>query len=180
MIFRGKSPIHDENIPPTKCARYVFFKCRRRQLGGQDQVPVAELGKPLAVSDVAPLAGRRCLVLDDDFLIAFDVQQVLEAAGAANVTCVSNSDDALTAIRVGPKFDFAVLDVKLGGATPATSQNSLSVAAALTGQETPFVFLTGMLGDEAWTKQFPHVPVVEKPYQTKLLLAALARALAGR
>lgn len=134
----------------------------------------------MAVSEVAPLAGKRCLVLDDEFLIAMDIQNILETAGAARVICASNSDGALTAIRIGPKFDFAVLDVRLGGATPATSQNSLSVAAALAGQETPFVFLTGMLGDEAWTKQFPHVPVVEKPYQTKLLLAALARALAGR
>jgi CheY-like chemotaxis protein len=134
----------------------------------------------LAVSEVPSLAGKRCLVLDDEFLIACDVQQILETAGATSVTCVSNAEDALTAIRVGPQFDFAVLDVKLGGATSATSQNSLSVAAALSGQGTPFVFVTGLLGDEALTKQFPHVPVVEKPYEPGRLLAALARALAKR
>jgi CheY-like chemotaxis protein len=126
------------------------------------------------------LAGKRCLVLDDEFLIALDIQQVLETAGAASVTLVVNSDDALTAIRVGPKFDVAVLDVKLGGGTPANSGNSLTVAAALAAQGTPFVFLTGLLGDQTIARQFPDVPVVAKPYETPLLLAALSRALAGR
>lgn len=125
-------------------------------------------------------AGKRCLVLDDEFLIAFDIQHVLEAAGATSVTCVSNSDDALAAIRLGPKFDFAVLDVKLGGTTPATSLNSLTVAAALAGVGTPFIFLTGLLGDKTIARQFPDVPVVQKPYVTALLLAAAGRAMAGR
>jgi CheY-like chemotaxis protein len=73
-----------------------------------------------------------------------------------------------------------VLDVKLGGGTPANSGNSLTVAAALAAQGTPFVFLTGLLGDQTIARQFPDVPVVAKPYETPLLLAALSRALAGR
>ena len=31
------------------------------------------------------LAGKHCLVLDDEFLIALDIQEILEAAGAAKV-----------------------------------------------------------------------------------------------
>jgi CheY-like chemotaxis protein len=126
---------------------------------------------------VAPsklLTGKRCLVLDDEFLIALDIQQVLEMAGAA-VTCVSEAADALAAIRNGPRFDLAVLDVVLGGATGP----SMTVAAALTMQRTPIVFLTGILGEGMHTREFPNAPVVEKPYEPEMLLAAAHRALSS-
>lgn len=129
------------------------------------------------MADVATsIAGKRCLVLDDEFLIALDIQQILEAAGAGSVTCVSNAADALAALRNEPKFDFAVLDVKLSGAT----RTSLSVAAVLAEQGTPFVFLTGMRSDDVHAMQFPTAQVVEKPYQAPLLMDAIFRALVGR
>jgi CheY-like chemotaxis protein len=119
------------------------------------------------------IAGMRCLVLDDEFLIAYDIQQLLEEVGAVSVTCVGNAADALSALRGRPKFDVAVLDVKLSGA----NDTSLMVAALLTELGTPFVFLTGMQGDDAHTRQYPNAPVVDKPYQAPLLLDALLRAL---
>lgn len=128
------------------------------------------------MSDIQAIAGKRCLVLDDEFLIALDIQQILEAAGASSVTCVSNAADALAALRGEPKFDLAVLDVKLSGAT----RTSLSVAAVLAEQGTPFVFLTGMRRDEVHAMQFPNAQVVEKPYQAPLLMDAVIRALVGR
>jgi CheY-like chemotaxis protein len=120
------------------------------------------------------VAGKRCLVLDDEFLIALDIQQILEAAGAADVVCVGSADEALEVLRNDPSFDVAVLDVKLSG--PGGS--SLNVAAALTLQGTAFVFLTGMRSDDVHTRNYPAVPVVEKPYDAQLLLAALCQALA--
>lgn len=122
------------------------------------------------------LAGKRCLVLDDEFLIALDIQQILEAAGAKTVICTGNADDAMAAIRGGPRFDFAVLDVVLSGAT----RTSVMVAATLTAQKTPFVFLTGMRGEDVHTREFPKAPVVDKPYQPPLLLDAVLRALSSR
>jgi CheY-like chemotaxis protein len=119
------------------------------------------------------LTGKRGLALDDEFLIALDIQQILETAGAASVTCVGNAEDALAALGSGVKFDFAVLDVILSGATPT----SMPVAKALTKQKTPFIFLTGMRGEDAHTKNFPEAPVLEKPYEASLLLDALRRAL---
>ena len=121
------------------------------------------------------LTGKRCLVLDDEFLIALDIQQILEAAGAA-VVCVSEAADALVAIRSGPRFDLAVLDVVLGGATRPT----LTVAAALTTQRTPIVFLTGMLGEDVHTREFPNAPVVQKPYQPPAFWEAVRRSLSLR
>jgi CheY-like chemotaxis protein len=122
-----------------------------------------------------PLAGKRCLVLDDEWLIALDIQAILETAGAM-VVCAGNVGEALALLQQQPAFDLAVLDVLLG----RPIGTSLSVAHMLFDQRVPFVFLTGMQGEDfAHAAQFPGAPVVEKPYQAKVLLDAIARALAG-
>lgn len=119
------------------------------------------------------LAGKRCLVLDDEFLIALDIQQILELAGAKHVASVASASEAMELLRREPKFDLAVLDVKLGDA----EGNSLDVAAMLAEAGTPFVFLTGMRVDNVHAKKFPQAPVVEKPYDALTLLDAAQRAL---
>jgi len=122
------------------------------------------------------LAGKCCLVVDDEFLIALDIQYILEAAGAASVVCAGSAAEALAALQHGPKFDLAVLDVKLS----ETANPSLTVATALLEQETPFVFLTGMRAGDIHGGKFPAAPVVEKPYQEASLIDAALRALASR
>ena len=119
------------------------------------------------------LAGKRCLVLDDEFLIALDIQQILELAGAKHVASVASASEAIELLRREPKFDLAVLDVKLGGA----EGHSLDVAAMLAKAGTPFVFLTGMRVDNVHAKKFPQAPVVEKPYDALTLLDGVQRAL---
>ena len=119
------------------------------------------------------LTGRRCLVLDDEFLIALDIQQILELAGAKHVASVASASEAIELLRREPKFDLAVLDVKLGGA----EGHSLGVAAMLAKAGTPFVFLTGMRVDDVHAKKFPQAPVVEKPYDALTLLDGAQRAL---
>jgi len=123
-----------------------------------------------------PLAGMRCLVLDDELLIALDIQQTLETAGAT-VVCAGNASAALKEIDSSAHFDFAVIDVMLKG----TTANSFAIAAALVERQIPFVFLTGLrTQDMEHAVHFPHAPVVEKPYQTAQLLAAIARVLDGK
>lgn len=119
------------------------------------------------------LSGKRCFVLDDEFLIALDIQQILERAGAAHVTSVASATEAIEVLSREPKFDLAVLDVKLGG----VERNSLDVAALLHTQGVPFVFLTGMRADDVHAKKFPNAPVIEKPYDATALLRAVQHAL---
>jgi CheY-like chemotaxis protein len=118
------------------------------------------------------LAGMRCLVLDDEFLIALDIQSILENEGAAAVTCVSSADDALKALRDGGHFDLAILDLKLG----AAAVTSAPVAEALSRRKIPFIFLTGLRTGDKNLENFPNVVVVEKPYQVSSLLKALVAA----
>ena len=119
------------------------------------------------------LSGKRCFVLDDEFLIALDIQQILERAGAAHVASVASAAEAMQLLGLEPTFDLAVLDVKLG----EMERNSLDVADLLQSQGTPFVFLTGMRVDDVHAKKFPNAPVIEKPYDAAALLRAVQHAL---
>ena len=119
------------------------------------------------------LSGKRCFVLDDEFLIALDIQQILERAGAVHVASVASAAEAVELLGREPKFDVAVLDVKLGSA----ERNSLNVAALLQTQDVPFIFLTGMRADDMHAKKFPNAPVIEKPYDAAALLRAVQHAL---
>ena len=119
------------------------------------------------------LTGKRCFVLDDEFLIALDIQQILERVGAAHVASVASAAEAIALLGREPKFDVAVLDVKLGD----PQRNSLDVAALLQTQGTPFVFLTGVRVDDVHAKIFPNAPVIEKPYDAAGLLGAVQHAL---
>ena len=112
------------------------------------------------------LTGKRCFVLDDEFLIALDIH-------AAHVASVASAAEAIALLGREPKFDVAVLDVKLGD----PQRNNLDVAALLQTQVTPFVFLTGVRVDDVHAKIFPNAPVIEKPYDAAGLLRAVQHAL---
>jgi CheY-like chemotaxis protein len=124
------------------------------------------------VASIEPsIAGKRCLVVDDEALIALDIRQILELAGASAVVCAGTAQAALAALG-GGRFDVAIIDVKLGQ-TPT----SLSVATALTERGTPFVILTGVQNDDPRLSAFPRAPLVQKPYQAVALLEAVSQAL---
>ena len=134
--------------------------------------------KPCSIENMGdavtkPLTGKRCLVVDDEFLIALDIQQALEQAGAAEVVCAGNPTEALAAVKMD-RFDVAVLDVRLG-----RTGSSLPVAEVLAAAGTPFVFLTGLRGDSTEARAYPNAPVIEKPYDAQTLLAAIRQAFDG-
>ena len=98
------------------------------------------------------LSGKRCLVLDDEFLIALDIQQILEIAGAAHVACAATVPEALELLRREPAFDVAVPDVKLSG----PDRNSLGIA------------ILGLLSGKAmgnFSSEIPGPPVNEPAEQ---------------
>lgn len=130
---------------------------------------------PMTGDPAALLAGQRILVLDDEFLIGFDVQNVLETAGAASVIYVSTTAEARAAIEAG-QFDLAVLDVLLG----RDGAHSLDIAEILTERKIPIVFATGVSGGSFHTERFPDVPVIVKPYDTAELIAIVCEALRRR
>ncbi len=117
----------------------------------------------------AGLSGKRVLVVEDEFLIALDIERILEATATREIVTVSRNRDALTKLQ-SERFDVALLDLKLNG------DNSLPVAERLAALAVPFIFITGASA-QAVPAGFRAVPVVIKPFDGDTLLGALQKAI---
>ena len=113
------------------------------------------------------LAGRRVLVVEDEFFIADDLAKALSALGEEVVGPVPAVAEALRVVA-DERLDLAVLDINLRG-VPV-----FPVADALRAKNVPFVFATGY-ADTAIPAAYASVPRWEKPYRED----DLARALGG-
>jgi DNA-binding response OmpR family regulator len=126
---------------------------------------------PDPLSDGSLLANLRLLVVEDEFLIALDIERVIEGAGARNFVVASRCSEALQAVADAP-FDLAVLDFKLGRET------ALPIAERLIAAATPFIFLTGATAEAAFAQErYKDILVVAKPFDGATLLAALSKAI---
>jgi DNA-binding response OmpR family regulator len=112
------------------------------------------------------LEGLRILVLEDEFLIAMDVEQLCRDHGAVDVIVARSLEE----IGDGFDFDAAIIDVLLGGIS------TFGFATRLQDVGTPFVFASGYTDDTELAKRFPGVAMVGKPYSGKDLVEAVAAA----
>jgi CheY-like chemotaxis protein len=120
---------------------------------------------------MSELEGKSVLLLEDEFLIAMDAEEILvQRLGAATVKVVSTFDEAQAAAEAGA-FDIALLDVNING------QMSFPIAEALRARGVPVVFATGYnLGDRRPPEIDP-AHCLTKPYTGDGLEAALVSAL---
>ena len=136
-----------------------------------DRQPDPDAAPAEAADASGALTGLKLLVLEDQLLIALEVETMLAECGVAAVETASSVAEAE---RRGARFapDAAVLDVNLGPDT------SFAFAARLAEKGVPFVFATGYGDPRAIPPAFAGVPVVRKPYDRAGLAEALARAIA--
>jgi CheY-like chemotaxis protein len=122
------------------------------------------------IDDLHPnLSGRRILVVEDERLIALDIQDILEGWGCTVMGPVATAAAALKLIAEDLP-DSAILDVDLDGGT------SEPVAARLRASGRPFLILTayqrrhirGALRD---------APLLSKPLEEKQLGQQLSALL---
>jgi CheY-like chemotaxis protein len=118
-----------------------------------------------------PLAGLRLLVLEDEFLIAMDVEQLCRDHGAADVVVCKNLQEA-NAVP-GP-YDAAIIDLIL------YNESTLPFAERLRSEGVPFIFASGYTERGDVAEAFPGVSIVGKPYQGDDLIGALADAIRSR
>lgn len=117
------------------------------------------------VAPVEPMAGggRRVLIVEDNALIAMELEDSLDAAGYVVAGRANSVAEAMAVIET-TDFDVAVLDVDLGG------QQSFPIADTLEAKGIPYAFATGF---ETLTKERGYTaPVLTKPVNE----AALRRA----
>ncbi len=114
------------------------------------------------------LEGRRVLILEDNYLAALDVGQLVEDLGGEVVGPVGRLDRARALAR-DQRPDGAILDVKLDGRT------SYPLARELLGAGVVVVFLTGY-EREAIDPEFRDLPRLRKPYEAREGERVLRRA----
>lgn len=116
-------------------------------------------------------AAAHVLVVEDDVLIALDIEQMLVDMGV-RVTLAHDLAGGLRSLESGAP-DIVILDLDLG------AHDSLPLARTLANAGKPFLFLTGyqsehmakLRGDKC------SAPVLEKPFSTEALAAAVRRML---
>jgi CheY-like chemotaxis protein len=115
----------------------------------------------------ATLEGRRILVVEDDYLVAQVLVDIIEAAGAQVIGPVGWVHEAITLIESGIEaFDGAILDVNLHG------KRSYPIADALATRGIGFVFATGY-GADTIDGAYLRYPRCEKPFTYGFVVAAL-------
>ncbi|KQO82254.1 HWE histidine kinase domain-containing protein [Rhizobium sp. Leaf262] len=114
----------------------------------------------------------RVFLVEDQMLIAMDVEYMLEGRGITNIETATSSAMALEKLK-GLTPDVAILDINLG------SDTSIPVAYELLRRNIPFMFATGYADGIMIPAEFSEVPVIRKPYDEDALMNSIGK-LVGR
>ncbi|MBI1684168.1 HWE histidine kinase domain-containing protein [Caulobacter hibisci] len=159
--LKGQAQVNYE--PSGVRARFVIPSAHA-VLDDRDQAPVEEES-----TTQGSLANLNILVVEDQALIAMDIEETLRGLGVRDVRASPTASDAIDML-VNFMPDAAVLDFNLGAET------SEAVANDLMARGIPFVFATGY-GDSVMIPQrFAEVPIVRKPVSATTLVAKIDQA----
>jgi len=117
--------------------------------------------------------GQTVLVLEDEPIIGFALEDMLIEHGATPLFCGSLEVARKTLASSHP--DVAILDVNIHG------ERSYPVAESLAARGIPFIFATGY-GSALHPPEFKRVPTISKPYrltEVEQAFAALSEAEPG-
>jgi DNA-binding NarL/FixJ family response regulator len=119
---------------------------------------------------------RRALIVDDEFLVAFDLENSMRELGFNVCTVASNEKDAIELAKSNPP-DVVVMDVYLGG-TRAGIETARWLRDVCGGASV--VFVTAHCEDgtlERIHEAVPGAPVLSKPVYRDTLANAVSGAL---
>jgi CheY-like chemotaxis protein len=120
------------------------------------------------MTDTKRLAGMSVFVVEDEFLIMMQLEQMLSGLGCTVGKTAAHLDDALK-VAASTEFDAALLDVNLAG------KKIYPVAEVLRQRGVPIVFSTGY-GQQGLEAGWQAYPVVQKPFIASDLEKALTKA----
>ena len=115
--------------------------------------------------------GLVVLVVEDEFLIAMDLEVMLKDHGWHVLGPAATVVEALSLLKDGETPDVALLDVNLKGETV------VPVAEVLRERDVPIVLASAYDQAGSIADVLAEVPNVGKPTQERQLLAALKRAV---
>ncbi len=106
------------------------------------------------------------LVVEDNSIIALQLEMILEDLGVARVTLAADADGALAALATHA-IDAALVDVMLDRG------DSSDVVAALRERAIPHAIMTGLESEAPMLGQAASAPVLSKPFLPQELETAL-------
>jgi DNA-binding response OmpR family regulator len=116
------------------------------------------------------LSGARILVVEDEALIAFELQASLTDAGAQVIGPSLTVAEAFV-LAGRETLSAAILDVRLGRDTIAP------VARKLAARGIPFLFYTGQVETNPIREEWPHCKIISKPAPRRALVGAVVALL---
>ena len=116
-------------------------------------------------------SGRRVLLVEDEVMVAMYIEDILGDLGCSVIGVAINLEQGL-ALAHSANFDFAVLDINLGG------QMSFPVADLLRQRNIRFLFISGYTSD-ALVEEYRNEVRLQKPIRIPDLTDAIARLQLG-
>jgi PAS domain S-box-containing protein len=115
----------------------------------------------------ADISGLKVLVIEDAMLLAVELEEALNEAGASVVGPATSLDEAIE--MMDQDFDVVLLDADLNGHSAAP------IASALSARGRPFILATGHKDAPDLIAEAP-AATVSKPYNVRQISFALAKA----
>ena len=108
------------------------------------------------------MSGERVLIAEDEYIIALELQSIVEQIGAVAVGPVASVDEALP-LAADANISCAVLDAQL------LRRSVEPVARCLAARGIPFLFYTGQTNGDPAFAAYPDAPVVAKPASSRVI-----------
>jgi CheY-like chemotaxis protein len=125
----------------------------------------------MSSADPSVGAGRHILVVEDEYLVAEYITEMLGDLGYEIVGPVATIPEAIASIAY-EKLDGVLLDANLGGTSSAP------IAAELAARRLPFIVVTGYGSLELATADLQSAPRINKPFTAADLAAILPKTIA--
>jgi DNA-binding NtrC family response regulator len=116
--------------------------------------------------ELPALKGARVLVVEDDAILAMELEWILREAGAQAVTLCRTVENALAALAKDG-VAAAVLDVRVAREPVGP------VARQLARRGIPFLFYTGQIGNDPLLETWSRCRVITKPASAKVIVSAV-------
>jgi DNA-binding response OmpR family regulator len=118
------------------------------------------------------LTGQRLLIVEDEFLIAIEMQRVLAAAGASETVLIRTLDEAATLGEALAGFDLVILP-------PPRTDQPQPVLARIAAAGAGIVVCSAFSGPRAG-HPLADAEFLDKPFADEELVAACERAMTRR
>lgn len=120
------------------------------------------------------LNGRTALIVEEEFLIALDVQRMLETLGVGQTLFARTPDEAEQLRARWPEIAIAIVEARSGNVL------AMQLAQSLAAAHIPIVLTTADIDVQHGASAWPSLPVIAKPVPEDALANAVRQALSER